>query len=716
VSPSRKLSPAERAAPALPATASRSRNELTGLVNGAVLQASSIGAVYLNDTRAPVPLPARQVRAPGSHWTNRRAELAQMDTWMQRDTGQGPPVAVLNGMAGVGSSALAARWLTGNADAFTDGLFHVDFSHPGRLTVGDALGHLLRSAGVSAAELPDLPADRAAHWRTVSARLRAAILVEHPASVADVLTLLPASATCVTIVTRRRTLLGLLPHGAHMIQLRPLDDATATQLLNRHLAPYGITADPAVAADITALCGGHPLAVGLAAALLITRPQRPARAAVDALLTELTRLDTTMNGEPPVLAGIQASVAQLSPAARDACRAVALAPGASLTVDGVAAAMDVGRSAAQAALSNAVTASLIQEDGSLYRCHPLVRQHLRALCTTPSTSPSPGTGTGLDAPAAAMVERILQWYLDCARLATETVMPSRRQLPHKPPAQARAAPPELLDYDTARRWLEQQRRNLAAAVEQAHLAGLDQIAILLADATQLPVIHYGDTGLGAQADRTALLAAHRSGDTAHIMRITKRLARVWINLGDLHTAARYHQDHQLLADRSGSRAAQASAHKTAGLLLAARGEPLAAVAALDKTVTIWQDIGHQRGEALALIVQATFLLDLDDADTAFSLLTRAHGLLMALSRPDPYNAARAETEMARVHVRRGNPDAAEECLSTALATMHELGATAGQARVHDLWAELADRTSRVEDRDTHRAAAHRLRALPDGAS
>ena len=206
-----------------------------------------------------------------------RAE--QLRTITRAITGQatsgGGAVSIhaIDGMPGVGKTALAVHVAHRVRNQFPDGQWFVDLhAHtPGLDPVrpADALTTLLLGDGADPGALPaDLDA-RVAMWRDRTADKRALLILDNAVSSAQVEPLLPAGPGWLVLVTSRRHL-GDLPAGTVPVPLDVLPPDQAERMFTTQ-AP-GAAGDPAAVAELVALCGYLPLAVSLLARLSATHP------------------------------------------------------------------------------------------------------------------------------------------------------------------------------------------------------------------------------------------------------------------------------------------------------------------------------------------------------------------------------------------------------------------------------------------------------------
>jgi DNA-binding SARP family transcriptional activator len=317
-------------------------------------------------------------------------------------TAPGTPASVLiSGMPGIGKTALALRWAGRVAGRFPDGRLDVGLRGSGPegapLAPAAALRALLTALGVPAERMPDRTDSLAGLYRSLLAGRRLLLVLDDAADTEQVRPLLPASPGCLTLVTSRHGLTGLIASGTHPLRLDLPSAADARAMLAAHTGPARPAAEPAAADEIVTRCGRLPLALTLAAARAAARPDIP----LTALANELRRTRDTLDafaapssgsgastdpaghgrepgthpGAPPDLRTVFArSYRRLPPESARLFRLLARHPGPGLTPDAAAALAGLPARRARLLLDGLADAHLVTERApGRYTQHELLR-------------------------------------------------------------------------------------------------------------------------------------------------------------------------------------------------------------------------------------------------------------------------------------------------------------------------------------------------------
>ena len=152
----------------------------------------------------------RQLPAAVAGFAGRAAELKTLTSWLEQASA--PPggsmmISAIDGMAGIGKTALAVQWAHQVADQFPDGQLYVDlrgFDPAGPPAApAEAVRGFLDSLEVPAARIPVSLDAQAALYRTLLAGRRVLVLLDNARDADQVRPLLPGGSGCSVVVTSR---------------------------------------------------------------------------------------------------------------------------------------------------------------------------------------------------------------------------------------------------------------------------------------------------------------------------------------------------------------------------------------------------------------------------------------------------------------------------------------------------------------------------------
>lgn len=651
-------------------------------IHGAAIQARDVhGGIHVHAAReGSLPAP-RQLLSVPSHFTNRRDDLAALDGLFAGagTTGAALPLIVVSGSAGVGKTTLVSKWLRTLDSEFPDGHLYVDLrghTSAGPADPAEALGQFLRALGADS--VPADLAEQASLWRSYTAGLRIAVMLDNAFTAAQIRPLLPGGPGSLVVVTSRRTLSGLGMDGAKFHRLQALGQAAGVELLTRGIGEDRVANELPAARRIVSLCAGLPLAVCLVSARLASRPRQPVEAMARALTPDDGRLAALeMEGEATVRNALDASYAVLTAEAALLYRRLGVSP--ALTFDTLAAAAACGRSEqwAERYLDELLEANLVEDTGpDTYRFHDLVRVHAHDRAASDDTAPI----------REEALRRICDWYLGTATAAQARLTPAQFNL-ERTYAFPSDLPVPFADDVRALAWLDAQRLNLMAVVRTAASGGWHSTAWQLVDALWPLFLRLRHYDLWIEAHEIGLEAARQDGNGEGTRQMLNSGAIGLSAARRLSDAAAWYGLSLEAAREAGDVRDEGQALLGLGTCHREAGELPEAVPYLNRAITVWEECGYPRGAALARVVLGEIALAENDPDTAVAHFTRAHDALVSVN--DPHDAARALAFLGHARARSAEYAAGRAQMEAALAVFATSGAKHWQARTLEMLSHSA---------------------------
>jgi tetratricopeptide (TPR) repeat protein/DNA-binding SARP family transcriptional activator len=545
------------------------------------------------------PVPHQLPRDIGE-FVGRRHLLDQLDA---ADPGG---VLVIDGMAGVGKTALAIHWGHRVRHRFPGGDLYVNlngFSDNARITQSTVVDGFLIALGRTPADSLR-PRERELLLQRLLASRPALIVLDNASSTAHVRDLVALLPSCSIVVTSRQQLTGLsTATGVRRVHVDGMAPDEAAGLLAALLGDHHrIDADDQ--ARLAAMCGGLPLVITVLAQHIASRPA--AQAADFARQLDLRQLLTEIGEDGDGSATAETfflwSYRALPSAEQRLFRLLGLNPSPDIGEDTVLACDGRSRAEVRRSLRILVAAHLLEQPDAYdrYRFHDLIREFARHRV---EVDEPPSVRTSVE-------RRLLDHYLGTARQAHRTLYPGNLQADEFP-LDPGLLPVTFADGESARTWFDRERVNLVAAIHHAAANDYHEHAWRLTDAvgTFLDRQGYYDDSRTVRevAVRSARAAGHREGEASSLV----CLGMVEVILGDL-AGARENLDAALaLVEADDNERGQSSALYQLGGLELVRGNPAAAVEFYQRALEIAQRM--QDDEALCWLhcrtAQALRMLD-----------------------------------------------------------------------------------------------------------
>ncbi|MET8764692.1 BTAD domain-containing putative transcriptional regulator [Lentzea sp. NPDC004782] len=642
------------------ATARRHVVEQVGVEPGARLR--QLQQVIL-ESRVPSPAALnahRQLPMDIAEFTGREAELRKLCEPGPQTT---VVISAIEGMAGVGKTKLAVRAAHQLVQRYPDVQLWADLHgfDADELPAEPAavLESFLRLLGVPGGQIPESLEARAALYRDRLAGKRALVLLDNAAGEDQVRPLLPGSASCLVLITSRRTLLRL--DGVKSLALDVFTPGEAVALLARIAGSDRIDADREAAHRVAELCGHLPIAVALAAKRLARRPQWTVRD----LVAQLER-----GGGLGARGVFDLSYQALPDNQRRLFRLLGLHPGEDVTAESAAALAGLTAYETEDLLETLLDEHLLQQHTpGRYGLHDLLRAY--AVEQVMAAEPPPARDLAR--------RRVLDWYLHTSWNAELQLNPVRKlEIGTADPA---VHPRTFADRDSALLWCDTERANLVAAVRDAAEHGLPEhcwsLAQCLWDFFNLRK-HWADW---IDTHGIALAAARSVGDRSAEGRM---LITLGIGLREVRRhdeAIECYQQALAIFRATGDKSRQLPALNNLGIAYMVLGRIDDGLACYEQSAEIARELGDVHSEAV--LVNNIGLVHADAGRFGIALERYRRALEIRQEIKDPYSEAILLNNIGEVY--RGLLDfpQAVSHVERALETFRAIGDLYGQAEALD---------------------------------
>jgi tetratricopeptide (TPR) repeat protein len=506
--------------------------------------------------------------------------------------GNAPLLEVLEGLAGVGKTALAVRVAHRMTARYPDAQLFLPFPGDGPGCVAEALNRLLRMLGVPAARIPSGTAERARLWRAEMVHRRAIIVLDDVPGADEVAPLVLGGGDSLTLVTSR-------PHadwpGRRVLRLEPLGTGDSTALLRQAAGPAADQDADKVAAAAR-LCAGWPLAIRVVASRL-----RETAGDFDGLIEELKDVHAgrAEGGDTArrIFSAFEVTYRQLTPRDKRTFRILGASPCADFGLDGAAALTGETQPSAAEGISALSGHCLVEHTSAgRFRFHDLVRSFAAARCAQEEPEPAYRRAIG----------RLIQYYSDTLSAA----IAADRDSPYPGITGPAGTQPgrvavRLPDPVSVHAWLEAEWRNILltarhAASHEWHRQCADLTHSL---AAFLQAGGYWNDAIDAH--ELGLHACRLLGDSERRARAALDLSAAYRRTGD-HDKARGHADEALAAYiLLGDQRGQAAALDELGLIYRNSGGARSALAYHQEAADLYRSADDQHGRATAIMHAAT---------------------------------------------------------------------------------------------------------------
>lgn len=584
-------------------------------------------------------------------------------------------VAVLCGPAGVGKTASAVHLARRIRARFPDGQLYANLRgfDPGREPAGAAevLRDFLGALGVAPRDVPAGLDAGTALYRSLLDGRRILVLLDNVRDAEHARPLLPAGHGCLTLVTSRHDLTGLVAaDGAVPFRLGLLTLDEGRELLGRRLGPGRLRSEAAAGDRIIELCTGLPLALVVLAARAAADPQVPLARLAAHLADTAAPLDELTSGDAAtdVRSVFRCSYQVLSPSAARLFRLLSLHPGPDVSTTAAASLAGVPVSEVRGPLAELARAHLTDVPApGRSAVHDLLRAYATELSATLDS----------EADLRAARHRLLDHFQGTAHAAAQLLTP-RRGAVQPPPAAPGTTIEQLTDHGQALAWFTAEHRSLLAMLELAERSGMDGHVWRIASAMEYYLQRGGAWWALVDTHAAAWEAARRLGDRAAQARIGRGLARGYTWLG------RYEEAHARLTaclpicEESRDDAERGHTHLDLSFLQERQGRYEQAARHAEQAQHAFAAAGDRAGEAGALNMRGWCHAQFSDLRAARTLCDSALRIFRAMG--DRARQANTADSLGFIHHRLGEWPAAVGYYRQSLALFQAAGDQYGAAQ------------------------------------
>jgi tetratricopeptide (TPR) repeat protein len=668
---------------------------------------------------ARTPARRRQALLPRSHgmppssagFVGREEEVQALTREEQPSSRQ---VKIIEGMPGVGKTALAVHVARKLAERYPDGhlylKFHTHEAGQVPLDAAEALRSLLAMVGVPVTPMPRSLHELTALWQHELQHRRWVIILDDVPDLDAIAPVLPETGSCLTLVTTRRRMADLPGSSVLSLDVLPPPDAIKlfTQIIGLEKAD-----DPAAVAKAVRLCGYLPLAIGLTA----SRLRDGGLTTVSEFVGDVMELSAIPDGigaaNRQLMSAFELSYQSLGGDQQKVFRHLGMSPCPDFTVYTAAAVAGIPVSEAENALAALLDRHLVERAAPRrFRFHDLIRAFAAFIVQR----------DGTDRERRHAERGLLDYYLYVLDRADRSLYPYRKRKAVQ--AARRVAVPPIMDSSgKAQEWLESEWRNILRLAEYAIMhdwqrRGAD-LAHVLAEFMQargcwgeaiglhastvqacrdiddsarfaraaldlsLVARHTGQHDVALQHAEQALATYRSLADHSGEAAVLDRIGTIYDHFGRSREALAYYREARRIYHEIGNRSGQAETNAHMGISHMYLSRFPQAAEHLRNSLRLFRSIGSERGEAKVLLNLGVVQERLGHRSRALQSYGRALDIYSKMGFRQ--SQAILNQNIGNIYQYRGRYEAALTAYRTALMTYRSTGDLRQQAAAfHDI--------------------------------
>ena len=491
-------------------------------------------------------------------------------------------VCVIDGMSGVGKTALAVRTAHQLSGRYPDAQlylsFHADALPSSELDSGDALSRLVMMLDIPPERIPAPVQERARLWQFELRHRRVVIVLDDVSSPEQIRPLIPPAGDCLIVICTRRRRADWPP--VETLSLFPLTADEALTLMIRIIGPDARYA-PGQVAEATRLCGRLPLVIRVAAGRL--RRRRPSD--LGELVGELAELNSGRGDGSEtgrlIQSAFEFSYRQLTASQQRFFRYLSLSPCSDITIEIASAITSTTASEADSNLNALLEHHLVERgpQGRI-RFHDLVRAYAASRSAHDDPVSERKCAVGL----------LIGHYVDAVKYVNQVLFDSSEVYRER-----------TANVDAAWAWLEEEWSNVLLITQYAGKHEWKTECTDLAHAIGPFLKNEGYWNDALAAHSAALSACQDLDDLPRMARAACDVSIMSFLTGQ-HKAAEQHAGNAMAIYRSlDDRQGQAYVLDQLGIIHRNSSQSRNALAHHQEAMDIYREIGDTRGVAESLV-------------------------------------------------------------------------------------------------------------------